>query len=196
MRASETRTMSRTPCARIFFGMGSIPHSGMPRPAERPRVLKHEDGVGRHGKRRIVDPRVHVVEVTKHHCGSGMLEQPAIRGRVLDDGAVRRQIAAQHRHAPFGSQRPIARDDHFVVHDDRIRDVLPQRPPVHCEAVHVQQIGPSDATAREVLRRSRNPPSGIRRTDGCWPGRASASTAASNRSRSSEAPARPAIAMR
>jgi hypothetical protein len=30
MRASEMRTMSRTPCARSFFGIGNWPHSGMP----------------------------------------------------------------------------------------------------------------------------------------------------------------------
>ncbi|CFW45267.1 Uncharacterised protein [Bordetella pertussis] len=30
MRASEMRTMSRTPCLSSFCGMGSWPHSGMP----------------------------------------------------------------------------------------------------------------------------------------------------------------------
>jgi hypothetical protein len=32
MRASEMRTMSRTPCFSSFFGIGSMPHSGMPGP--------------------------------------------------------------------------------------------------------------------------------------------------------------------
>jgi hypothetical protein len=32
MRASEIRSMSRTPCCRSFFGIGSMPHSGMPGP--------------------------------------------------------------------------------------------------------------------------------------------------------------------
>ena len=36
MRASDTRTMSRTPCASSFFGIGSMPHSGMPGPPSGP----------------------------------------------------------------------------------------------------------------------------------------------------------------
>ena len=32
MRASDSRTMSRTPCFSSFCGSGSMPHSGMPGP--------------------------------------------------------------------------------------------------------------------------------------------------------------------
>ena len=87
----------------------ACPTPACPGPPSGPGVLQHEHRVGRHRQRRIVDPRLQVVVVAEHDRRSGMLQQPAVRGGVLDDGAVRRQVAAQHRDAPFGSERPIAR---------------------------------------------------------------------------------------
>ena len=39
--------MSRTPCFSSFFGIGSMPHSGMPGAAERAGVPQHEHVVRR-----------------------------------------------------------------------------------------------------------------------------------------------------
>ena len=36
MRASEIRTMSRTPACSSFLGIGNMPHSGMPGPPSGP----------------------------------------------------------------------------------------------------------------------------------------------------------------
>ena len=95
-----------------------------PGAAERSGVLQHEHGVGRHGQRRIVDPRLEVVVVPEHDGRSRVLQQPPLRGRVLDDRAVGRQVAAQDRNASFGTDRPIARGDDLVVAHRRVVQVL------------------------------------------------------------------------
>ena len=50
----------------------------------------------------------------------------------------RREVAAQHRDAPFGPDRLLARRDHLVVADERAVDVLAERPAVDGQAVGVQ----------------------------------------------------------
>ena len=56
MRASEMRTMSRTPCFTSFFGMGSMPHSGMPGPPKGPalRSTRTVSGVTSRSSRSIL----------------------------------------------------------------------------------------------------------------------------------------------
>ncbi len=63
MRASEIRTMSRTPFFSSFFGIGSWPHSGMPGRAVRPGVLHDEHRVLVHLEIVGVDARPQVVVV-------------------------------------------------------------------------------------------------------------------------------------
>ena len=71
--------MSRTPCARSFLGIGSMPHSGMPGRAERAGILEHQDGVGRHGERRIVDAGLEVVVVLEDHRAPRVLRAAGAR---------------------------------------------------------------------------------------------------------------------
>ena len=70
---------------------------GHARAAERSGILQHQHRVGRHRQIRIVDPRLQVVVVAEHDRRAGVLQQPRLGGRVLDDRAVRREVAAQHR---------------------------------------------------------------------------------------------------
>ena len=109
--------------------------------AERTRVLQHQHRIGRHRQRRIVDPRREIVVVLEHHRGTRVLEQPALRRGVLDDGAVGREIAAQHRDAPLGPDRRAR----AARSPRRCRPARPssssaQRPPGDGEAVGVEQI--------------------------------------------------------
>src|SRR5450830_689283 len=96
MRASDTRTMSRTPCWTSFFGTGSIPHSGMPGPPSGPPFLSTSNAGSVHVEIVAVDARGHVVVVLEYHGAAGVLEQLGARGADLDHGAVRCQVATQH----------------------------------------------------------------------------------------------------
>ena len=113
--------MSRTPCASSFLGIGSMPHSGMPGPPSGPAFCSTSTESGVTGSVRIVDPRFEVVVVAEDDGRPGVAAAAADRdGGVLDDRALRREVAAQHRDAALGPDRPVARQDHLVVADDRV----------------------------------------------------------------------------
>ena len=119
--------MSRTPCASSFFGIGSMPHSGMPGAPSGPAFCSTSTESARHRQRRIVEPRFEIVVVREDDGRAGVLQQPLVRGGVLDHGAVGREIAAQHRDAAFGPERRIARGDDLVVADDGALELLAER---------------------------------------------------------------------
>src|SRR5665213_1994731 len=95
MRASEMRTMSRTPCCNSFFGIGNCPHSGMPGAPWGPAFCSTMTLSASHVERRIVDARGHVLVVAKDHRASGVLLQPRFHRRRLDDRAIRGEVAAR-----------------------------------------------------------------------------------------------------
>ena len=127
MRASLIRTMSRTPCFSNFFGIGSMPHSGMPGPPCGPAVWSTSTLSGVDVELRVVEPGVHVVVVLEHHRRAGVLQQPRVGGGRLDHGAARREVAAQHGEPTFGLDRVVERPDDVVVVDLGAGDVLAER---------------------------------------------------------------------
>ncbi len=59
----------------------------------RPGILQHQNVIRLDVKRRIVDPRREIGERGKHHRAAFVLEQFGVRGRALEDRALRRKIA-------------------------------------------------------------------------------------------------------
>ena len=83
--------------------------------ADRPGIAHHEDIVFGDVERRIVDALGHVGDGIEHHRAAFMLHQFRRRRALLDDGAARREIAAQDRHAAFFLERIVARTDHGLA---------------------------------------------------------------------------------
>ncbi len=100
--------MSRTPCARSFFGIGSCPHSGMPGAPSGPALLEHEHRRGVHVEIRIVDARRHVVVALEDDGASRVRQQRGIGGGRLHHRAARREVAVQHDQ-PVGVDERVAR---------------------------------------------------------------------------------------
>ena len=73
--------MSRTPCFSSFFGIGSMPHSGMPGPPMRPGVAQHEHVVRRDVEVVVVDRRLHRRIVVEDERRPGVLAEAAARRR-------------------------------------------------------------------------------------------------------------------
>jgi hypothetical protein len=90
------RTMSFTPwrsqLARIGKGAG-LGHAGRALGAD---VLQHQHVVGGHVQVVAVDARGQVGGVLEDHGAAFVFHQRRVGGRLLDDGAARRQVAAQH----------------------------------------------------------------------------------------------------
>ena len=70
MRASETRSMSVTPCQQLA-GIGSWPHSGMPGPPP-DRSSGGPARVGADIQRGVVDSRRDVVDILEHEARAAM----------------------------------------------------------------------------------------------------------------------------
>src|SRR5205814_9154006 len=68
-----------------------------------------------------------------------VLQQARLRGRRLDYGAVRREVAAQDREPARGNQRPLARQDHVGIEHLRAFEVLPERPAAHRLRVEIER---------------------------------------------------------
>ncbi len=88
--------MSRTPCFTSFFGIGSMPHSGMPGPPCGPAVLQHQHVIGGDVEIVALDSRAMCVVVLEHQRRAAMLVQALLRGRRLHHAAARREIALEH----------------------------------------------------------------------------------------------------
>ena len=113
--------MSRTPGLSSFFGIGSMPHSGMPGPPLGPEFLQHQHMVRRDLEIVAVDLARHVVVVLEHQRRTAVLEQPRIGGGRLHHAAARREIAGEHRGGARGRYRVAERMDdvaqmHFARH--------------------------------------------------------------------------------
>ncbi len=63
----------------------------------------------------IVAARGKVLQRIEHHGAAGMGHQRGRGGRVLDDRAARREVAAQHRHAAGRLDRILRRADHGLA---------------------------------------------------------------------------------
>ena len=160
--------MSRTPWASSFFGIGSMPHSGMPGPPSGPASWRTSTESAVTGERRIVDPRFEVVVVAEDDRGSGVLEQPALRRGVLDHRAIGGEVAAQHGDAAFRPDRPIARRDDVVVADVAPSTLSPSVCPLTVGHSMWRQVAQPVERGRAGRPRSRSPPSGTVPTAGCW----------------------------
>ena len=160
MRASEMRTMSRTPLARSFFGIGSAPHSGRPGRADRAAVLQHQHGGLVDLEVGIVDAAGEVVAVGEDHSPAAVLQEGGRGRRVLDDGAVRRErCPSAPRCRPRTATRIVERPDDVVVDNLGIRDRLAEA----CVPPTVRQDRSRRGASwlhqrRAGRRRSRSPP--------------------------------------
>ena len=85
--------------------------------ADRSGIAQHQHIVGRNIEIGIVHPQGHVFHRLKHHGAAFMLHQGRRGGRLLDQRALRGEIAAQYRHRARGLQRIGAgADDGLVGH--------------------------------------------------------------------------------
>ena len=116
--------MSRTPCPNSRFGIGSMPHSGMPGPPFGPAFFKHQDMVGRDVEIVAFDLAHHVVIVLEGDHFAAVLEEALVGGRRLDDAALRREVALEHRGRAFGIDRVVERMDDVGDMDLGALDVL------------------------------------------------------------------------
>ena len=91
--------MSRTPCRSSFFGIGSMPHSGMPGPPDRAGIAQDHDMIRRNVEVGIVHRFVHLVVAVEHERRPGMLQQARLGGRRLDHASVGSEIAVKDRGA-------------------------------------------------------------------------------------------------
>ena len=96
--------MSRTPCFSSFFGIGSMPHSGMPGPPTGPALRSTSTCVGGDVEILVVDrapssSRIVVEHQRRARCGASSSGRA---GGRLDDRAVGREVAAQHRERALG----------------------------------------------------------------------------------------------
>ena len=89
--------MSRTPCFTSFFGIGSMPHSGMPGPPFGPAFFSTSTWSARDVEIVALDLARHVVVVLERDRLAAMLDEPLLGRRRLHHAAVRREIALQHR---------------------------------------------------------------------------------------------------
>ena len=124
------------------------------------------------------------------------LQQVRRRGRRLDDRAVRREVAAQHRDAGVRLERLVERLDHLAVPARRVGDVLADGLAVDGQRVRVEHVPRSPSSPRAGRRRSRSLPSGTCPRAAGSPGRAAREPSWSQSSSSSSTPSRPAMASR
>ena len=115
MRASEMRTMSLRPFEPSFFGIGSAPASGMPGAPTGPalRSTITDCGVTLRLGSSIRASRSSSESNTT--AGPFVLEQVRRRGGDLDRGALRREVAVEHRDRRALHHRIVERADHLVV---------------------------------------------------------------------------------
>ena len=73
--------MSRTPCFTSFFGIGSMPHSGMPGPPCGPGIAQDQHSVGGDVEIVAVDRFLHRRIVVEHQRRAGVLQELAARRR-------------------------------------------------------------------------------------------------------------------
>ena len=198
MRASEMRTMSRTPCASSFFGIGSMPHSGMPGPPSGPACCSTSTESAVTGSAGSSIRAVHVVVVAEHDGRPACWSSRGSAAVCLMTAPSGARLPRSTATPPSGADSARSRgDDHLVVEHARAGDVLAERAAVH-------GVGSRGGAGRASLvqqraaarRRSRSPPSGTRPTGRMLASNGVGATARRSRSRSSATPARPAMAMR
>ena len=99
--------MSRTPAFTSFFGIGSMPHSGMPGPPWGPAFLSTMtwSGVTSRSSRSISFFIVGVALEDERRAG--VLEEALLGGGGLHHAAVRGEVAAQDRRRALGVDRVV-----------------------------------------------------------------------------------------
>ncbi len=89
----------------------------------------------------IVDPGRQFGMAVEHHRAAAMNEKVLARRRRLDDGAVGRQVAAQHRNGRHPGHRIVQRPDHVIVLDPGAAQRLRQRPAGDIDGLAVKPVG-------------------------------------------------------
>ena len=112
----------------------------MPGITLRAAALEHHDAVLVDVEILVVDARVQVFDALEHHRAALVLQQVRRRRRRLDDRAIGREIAAQHRDAGAGLERLRERLDDFAVPARRVGDVLAERLAVDRERLAVEHV--------------------------------------------------------
>ena len=115
MRASEIRTMSRTPrCSSFLRDRQHAPfrHS---RTAQRARMLQHQHRVLVHVQVVAIDARFQVAgNSSEHHRRPGVLPEAPVGRDGLDHGAIRREASVENRRSAGLRQRRFASANHLV----------------------------------------------------------------------------------
>ena len=142
-----------------FFGIGSMPHSGMPGPPIGPALRSTMTWSGVTSRSRIVHRLRHLVIGVEHDRRAGMLQQARLGGRRLDHAAVRREVAVEDRGAAGGRDRIVERADDVVVVDLGAADAFAassaRTPSARRDAASIR----AGRAARGCRRRCGNPPS-------------------------------------
>ena len=182
--------MSRMPFLSSAFGIGSMPHSGMPGPPCGP-ALRSTRTWSRVMSRFSSSIAAFSSGIAVEDHGRTLMDMEfRIAGGRLDDGARGREIALQHRQRAFVIDGIVERPDHVVVVDFGAREPLAERPAGDGDAVAVQPVAepfhqrPQAAGIEEVLHQV-----GLAASGGCW--RSPASCGSSHRDRRASDRCRP-----
>ncbi len=101
-----------------------------------------------------VDRLLQLAVAVEHQRGASMLAQARLAGGRLDDGAVRRQVAAQDRERALRIDGLIARSDHVVIAAGGAGQVVAQAAAVDGQAIErqlVRQPGQHGAQAAGII---------------------------------------------
>ena len=140
IRASQMRTMSRTPCSRSFFGQRHVRHLGHARVARgpHPRSTSTESAsTSRSGS-------------SMRACRSSMLSKTTARPRCCSrcgDAAAGLMMAPRGARLPRSTAMPAAGisgasrgSDDVGVPDPRVVEVVDERPPGHGDRLGIEQV--------------------------------------------------------
>ncbi len=167
MRPSEMRTMSRTPLRSTFGGNSHVADFGKSRVAQRTAILQHHDAGLVDIERLVGDAGVVVFDILEHHGTAAVPHQAGRCRRRLDDGPVRREVAAQHGYAAaFGKRLVEGAGWTSLVPVARVLDAVTHRaagdgeahrganaPPRQQSHHHGQTAGVVEVLHQELARR-------------------------------------------
>ena len=142
MRASEIRSMSRTPLPDERLGNGQHPPLGKARAPLRTGVAEHQHVLGRHVERLVVHGGLHLGVAVEHERRPLVDVEARVAGGGLDASApegarLPRSTASEPSCVDGVRERP----DHVLVPDAwRLRQVLAQGPARHRERGGVEPL--------------------------------------------------------
>ncbi len=98
-----------------LFRDRQVPCFGHAGRALRSDVFQHQNIVGVHVERIVIDALRHVLDVLEHHGAPLVLHQLRVGRRLLDDRPARREIAAQHRDTAARIDRRGQRPNYLLL---------------------------------------------------------------------------------